>query len=106
MTYPKRTKGFRSITVNGAPYRWCFHLGQNDSTVTLQGQESSGQQASVTLPGVGDPWLAMPKGEITRPALVTPAIVRQIVKEALSRGWKPDKRIAPLNFDFIIHAAA
>lgn len=105
MTYPKKAKGFRNITVNEVSYRWRLRMEQKDSTVTLQGQESSGQQAIVTLRGVNDPWLAMPQTK-TDKFIVTPATIRQLINEALRRGWKPNERMAPIKFEFVPNATA
>ncbi len=105
MSHPVKTKGFRVITVDGVTYRWRLRMGQNDSAVTLQSAKSAGQQAIITLLGVGDPWLAMPEGTSFR-FIVTPATIRQLINDALQRGWNPNERVAPLKFEFITHATA
>ena len=102
MSYAKKTNGFRRITVEGGGYRWCFRSGRDDSTVTLQGSESGGQQAIVTMRGVRDPWLAISDGD-AQFVTVTPRVVRRMIQQALARGWQPSRRAAPLRFDFESH---
>src|ERR1051325_817058 len=102
MSYATKAKGFRSITVEGARYRWCFRSGKDDSTVTLQGGESGGQQAIVTMRGVRDPWLAFSEGEV-KFLTVSPRIVRRMIQQALGQGWQPAQRAAPFRFDFDTH---
>lgn len=90
--------------MNDVPYRWRLRMGEKDSTVTLQGSESSGQQVVITLAGIRNPWLAMPE-EINR-VVVTPALVRELINEAIRRGWKPNERVAPIKFEFVLNASA
>jgi hypothetical protein len=101
MSYPTKAKGFRSIIVEGVQYRWCFRSGSDDSRVTLQGSESGGQQAVVVLPGVRDPWLAVSDGG-AKVTTVSPKIVRRMIQHALSVGWQPARRGAPVRFDFSV----
>ena len=96
MSYAKKTNGYRSITVEGTRYRWCFRSGARDSTVTIQGAESSGQQAVAKLRDCPDPWLAAPT--LTRQIVVTPRIVRRMIEQALAQGWQPTRRAAALTF--------
>jgi hypothetical protein len=91
MSYATKTKGYRSITINGVRYRWRFVAGKDDGTVTLQGGESGGQQAVVTLRGWKDPWLALSDGN-AKPFVVSPKLVRSMVTQALAAGWEPGKR--------------
>lgn len=99
MSYPKKTNGFRHITFEGAGYRWSFRSGRDESTVTLQGSESGGQQATVTMRGLRDPWLAFSDGD-ARFVSVTPRMIRRMIQQALARGWQPTRRAAPLTFDY------
>ena len=99
MSYAKKANGFRSITVEGAGYRWCFQSGRDNSTVTLQGRESGGQQAVVAMRGLRDPWLAFSDGD-ARIVSVTPRLVRRMIQQALARGWEPSRRAAPLTLDY------
>jgi hypothetical protein len=96
MSYAKKTNGYRGITVKGTRYRWCFRSDAQDSTVTLQGTESGGQQAVAILRDCPDPWITFPAA--TRWVLVTPKIVRQMIEQALARGWNPTRRAAPVTF--------
>ena len=92
MSYAKKANGFRRITVEGAGYRWCFRPGRDDSTVTLQGSESGGQQAIVTLRGVRDPWLAISDGD-AQFVSVTPRVVRRMIQQrCLAAGSQHDKQ--------------
>jgi hypothetical protein len=99
MGHAQKAKGFRAITVDGASYRWCFRSGAEDSTVKLQGTNSGGQQAVVTMRGVRDPWVAFSDGNAEWIS-VTPRIARRMILQALARGWQPARRAAPLRFDF------
>jgi len=99
MSYPAKTKGYRSISVEGVRYRWRFVAGKDDGTVTLQGGESGGQQAVVTLRDAGDPWLALSEGK-ARFFVVSPKLVRSMVTQALAAGWEPGKRGAAVKLDF------
>ena len=98
MSYAKKTNSYRGITVEGTRYRWCFRSGAQDSSVTIQGVESSGQQAVARLRDCPNPWLAAPA--LTRQILVTPKIVRRMIQQALARGWQPTRRAAPVTFDY------
>ncbi|QIF02482.1 hypothetical protein [Roseimicrobium sp. ORNL1] len=98
MSYAKKTNSFRRITVDGAVYRWRFRFAEHDSTMTLQGTESSGQQAIVTMRGVRDPWLNFPAPDV-KLVTITARIARRMIQQALARGWKPTERIAPFTFD-------
>jgi len=102
MSYPTKTKGLRSITVDGARYRWRFHSGRDDSKVTLQSSDSGGQQAIVTLRGFRDPWLAFSDG-YAKFVPIPPKLVRRMIHQAIAAGWKPARRAAPVRFDFKSH---
>jgi len=99
MGYASKSKGYRNITVEGVRYRWRFDSDNENSTVTLQGSESGGQQAIVTLRGLRDPWLAFADGT-ARFVVVSPKMVRRMVCQALAAGWQPQRRGAPVRFDF------
>ena len=105
MSYAKKTKGYRGITFEGARYRWHFRSGAHDSTVTIQGAKSGGQQAVARFRGCPDAWLAAPA--LTGRILVTPRTVRRMIKQALARGWQPASRAEPVTFDYepATHAA-
>lgn len=102
MSYAAKAKGFRNITVEGARYRWRFVPGKDDSAVTLQGSESGFQQAIATLRGFRDPWLAFPDRP-GKSALISPQVVRQMIRHALSAGWQPRRRAAAFQFDFEVN---
>jgi len=103
MSYPNKAKGLRSITVRGTRYRWRVQFGEVDSQVLLYGSESGRQLTSVRLPGVRDFWLTFPEYAGTGEGgmiIIKPRLVRQLIEEALVRGWRPEQRGAPLTFDF------
>jgi len=102
MSYPTKAKGFRSITVEGVRYRWCFRSGKDDSTVTLQGSESGYQQAVVMMRGVRDPWLTFSDGR-AKVFVVSSRIVRGMIQQAFAHGSQPARRAAPVKFDFETH---
>lgn len=100
MSYPKKTKGYRGITVEGIRYRWLLRSGPEGSWVTLQGTESGGQQAVVWLRGVPDFWLSFP-GPATRIVNITPKLVRRMVQQALAQGWEPMQRGGMVSLDYV-----
>lgn len=91
MSYPAKTKGYRSITVNGVRYRWRFVSGKDDGTVTLQGSDSSKQQAMVTSRSWSDPWLSLSDGK-AKAFTVAPKLVQGLILLALVKGWEPGKQ--------------
>ncbi len=99
MSYARKAKGFRSIRVAGVEYRWCVRTGRDYARVILQGGESGGQQAVVTMRGLRDPWLAFPDSQ-TKFFTVSPKMVPSIIHRALALGWQPARRMAPLRFEF------
>ncbi len=99
MSYARKTKGFRTINVDGVQYRWCVRTGPDHGTVTLQGRESGGQQAIVTMRGLRDPWLAFSDGQ-AKFFTVLPKMVPRLIQQALAHGWQPAQRAAALRFEF------
>jgi hypothetical protein len=91
MSYTTKAKGYRSITVEGVRYRWRFVTGKDKGTVTLQGDDPSGQQAIVTSRSWSDPWLSLSDGK-AKAFAVAPKLVRELILLALAKGWKPGKR--------------
>jgi hypothetical protein len=102
MSFPKKAKGWRSITVNQQQFRWRFRLGDNSSPLTLQGHLSSGQRVIVRLEGWRDPWLSIPyKQPPNVPAIITPKFVSEAIHFALTQGWKPEEAQPPLLINVI-----
>lgn len=103
MSYPKRAKGWRRLTVEGQSYRW--HLksaGSAPAQVRLQGDHSSGPQVVVTLHGWHDVWLFI--GHFDKlgnnPPSITARFAAQVVRFARSHGWNPDKSGPPFYLDY------
>ncbi len=105
MAYATKTRGFRLITVAGVRCRWRASVGEWDTLVTLQSACTKGaQQAQALVPDYTSSWLAFPE-LVSQFLVVTPALARRIIEQALALGWQPELRAAPLRFtvpaDFI-----
>lgn len=96
MAYPRKSKGYRRIIVDGAAFRWRFDTDGPETIVILQGGEHSGQQAWVTLTDVPNWWLSFPHSD-RRPVIVQPRHVAHLIRLALSRGWTPAQQRNQIN---------
>lgn len=109
MSYPKRAKGWRQITIDGRLFRWHFdgevvdrtapHPRETTAVLKLQGSASSGRQVRVTLSHWYSPWDFI--GQLHRlnnePPVVTARFAEQAIRFALDHGWEPDVAGEPLN---------
>jgi hypothetical protein len=96
------SKGSREITIDGVRYRWLvrrrptYHQGLAWSPLTfvVEQAESSGARLIVSM-GAAHPsnWVA------ARSVAVTPGIVEEAVRSALSRGWVPARPGPPHRLD-------
>ena len=102
MAYPRKSKGYRRIIVDGAAFRWRFDTDGPESSVTLQGGEHSGQQAWVTLTDVPNWWQSFPQSDY-RPVVVRPRHVAHLIRVALSRGWTPTQQRSQVNLSISWH---
>ena len=96
MAYPRKNKGYRRITVDGAAFRWRFDTDGPETMVKLQGGGHCGQQAWVTLKDVPNWWLSFPHSD-RRPVIVQPRHVAHLIRLALSRGWTPTEQRNQMN---------
>lgn len=88
MAYPRKSKGYRRITVDGAAFRWRFDTDGPETVVTVQGGETSGQQAALVVTDAPSWWLS-PQPVERPPVIVRPRHVAHLIRVALYRGWKP-----------------
>lgn len=99
MSYPKKAKGWRILTLNNRQFRWKLVVEAENSLLKLQGVRSSGQQAIATLVNWHDPWLSLEKSP-NEPVLVTSKLASRAIQFALENNWEPDEPGPPLHFEF------
>ena len=99
MSYPKKAKGWRSLTLNNQQFRWRFILKAEDSLLKLQASSSASQQAVIVLRNWRNPWLSTSvlPNELK---ILTAKFASQAVEFALQNGWKPDKAGAAIRFEY------
>ena len=73
MTLP--TKGSRTIEVDGVVYRWIVSPDSGFMVVVVEAAKLQGQRVEAYFDYANEP--------------VTSAMVREIIKHALSNGWEP-----------------
>lgn len=87
-------KGSRLITVDGVAYRWRIRrrptygqaIGEGPLTIPIEPAEGPGPVLLVSLPfSRPDAWV----GE--RTMAVRPALVAEVIRTALRRGWDPSR---------------
>ncbi|UED72499.1 hypothetical protein [Brevibacillus sp. DP1.3A] len=101
MALPK--KGTRGITVGEQRYRWVISpAAKGLLALTIQHNEGLGQLIRVYVKSdVNDFWAEFPLVQHLDMRVIKPAEVAAIIEEAIKLGWQPDKKGAPLSFDFI-----
>lgn len=95
MAFPSKTRGLRSIGVNGSVSRWRFSPSRPDelnSTIAIYGAAPGHQplQVMLMLHKWSDPWLVFfffPN----KPAIIGPSFVRSAIEFALVKGWQPEE---------------
>ena len=112
MAYPKKRRGFRTVTVGADRFRWRLQAGTPDSSLVIQGPESSGQELLVTLRGWQDPWFAISGVRVegrhlyletaahNEPSIITPRFVRRAILFGLAHGWDPSRATAPFRVTY------
>ena len=102
MSYPKKAKGWRNLTLHNQKFRWCFVAKAENSLLKLQGSSSSNQQAIITLQNWRDPWLSIGETDAlpNEPKVITAKFARQAVAFALQNGWKPEESGSAIHFDY------
>jgi hypothetical protein len=91
MSYAKRTRGLRIITVQDVEFRWRFLPEENNSVLVIYGSTSGCQPLRVTLRGWRDAWLSVPSANTNEPSVIKPKFVSQAVIYGLANGWLPSQ---------------
>ena len=90
MAYPKKRRGFRTITVRGIEYGWRYEFDhyQPGYALILRGPQSSGRSLVVRF------------RHDSHPDSMTPRLVRQAILYGLGNGWNPDERNMAMAIDW------
>ena len=99
MAFPKKLR-FRRITIDGVVYRWQFSGGEMQGVISIYGPLSSGRNLKIRSQDWFDMWLSYPFHRWRASHIVTPALVRQAIEFALSRGWEPNSRGKPFILEY------
>ena len=97
---PRKLHGFRRINLWSRVYRWRLQLSAERGKLTVVREEGGAARLVISLPSVWDPWLYAPQQRTKDPEIVTPVFVNRAMREALARGWLPDKRSADFTLTF------
>ena len=92
MALPRKMHGFRRINLWSRVYRWRLQLSAEGITLAVVREEGGAARLVINLFSVRDPWLHAPQQRTNDPEIVTPTFVNRAMREALARGWLPDKR--------------
>ena len=103
MSYPKKAKGWRNLTLENQQFRWRFIPKSENSILKIQSSSSSGKQAIFTLHEWRDVWITFGQSEIllNEPKVITPKFAAQAVIFALQNGWKPGENGSSVYFEFM-----
>ena len=102
MAFPKKTKGWREIVVDGETFRWRFiedYYLECGGRLTAQSMQSTGQQLDVAIVGYQS-WISLPDGirEAKKNLVsITPKLAAEAIRYGLVNGWKPKAAGSPLN---------
>lgn len=77
-------KGTRSITIDATEYRWLVRLGKHHDLYRITELASTSGQILIA--------------KLRQSTIVTPWLVKKVIKYALAQGWQPQQR----GQDFII----
>lgn len=87
MAIPK--KDSRKITIDGINYRWKVHWRDSKMSTAVELYDNPQSVLQITFP-----WI--PKKDFWDwyeiPAIITPKIIANCIKSALSQGWKPTEK--------------
>ncbi len=113
MTYPKKLRGWRAITIDEHRYRWKLWPSSPNSRLEVTGVRKGGQRLAVTLVDWQDPWLAISGMEVKEgsmtlltaaaniPEVIASSFVREIIEFGLRHGWNPEASGTPRAVDSI-----
>jgi hypothetical protein len=108
MSYPRKRRGRRTITIDEHRYRWKLWPSSPNSRLEVTGIKNGCQRLEVTLFGWQDPWLAISGMKVEAggmtlftdtanvPAVIASGFVRELIEFALSHGWTPEAPAVPL----------
>ena len=101
MSYPRKSRGWRTISIDRQVFLWHFDPGHGHAYLKLQGGEKGGRQAIIYMRDWHDVWLHMPdKMPPNAPYIVTPQFVELAIRFALTHGWTPDQNGEMLRFGY------
>jgi hypothetical protein len=82
-------KGSRTIQVEGTAYRWVVSPDDGFMRIVVERAERPGQRLSVQI-GYGDEVSA--SGTSVQTQRIAPGLIRQLILQAPSLGWRPTER--------------
>lgn len=102
MTYPKKSKGWRKIVVDGQDFRWRYDDAYDGGLLKAQGTEPPGQQLEVEFLGYFS-WVTF--ADIHRGVTrcfdsVTPKLAAETILFALANGWQPNRAAFPMRMTY------
>lgn len=100
MTFPTKSKGFRSINVDGHKFYWKFSPSPENSTLKIYSETSKNTALTVELPDWIDPWhsingfsidqekkMNLTTTRVNEPAIITSKFAQESISFALKKGW-------------------
>lgn len=79
MALPKKSKGWRQITIDGTVYRWRFDANESKGWLTIRLDESGSPNHKIDLPNASDPWINFNDGKKVVWTSITPKNVADII---------------------------
>lgn len=98
MTIGKRKS--RTININGEIFRWVVSPGSGFLVFVLEHETIKGQRIEVYIESdTNDYWINFPYIENMNLRLVKPYVVRRMIVQAISLGWKYKETGRPIVFN-------
>ncbi|MED4586114.1 hypothetical protein [Brevibacillus choshinensis] len=96
-------KGTRKIVVGQESYRWAISPASKGLLVfTAEHTDYKGQIIRVYIESdVNEYWIEFSNVEKLNARIIKPADVSEIISQAVSLGWDPKRKGAPLTFNLI-----
>ncbi len=88
-------KNLRRLDIDGATYVWALSPDSGYAVLVAQSSTGIGQKLEASLGDIYGRGLADHKA-------VTPGLVRQVLLDALDKGWAPNERGAPFHLPVTI----
>ena len=101
MSYPRRSKGWRTLTVEHQQFWWRFSTGVTN-ILTLQGTASSSRQVVVTLRDWHDPWSCIGQAHLPQTSLKSspPVLCARLLISLWHMAGQPEQSDPPLHVDY------